>query len=257
MAKPTGSQIAADEKKDYGKLIKVMQICAYVFIAGMILVVLLFMKKNNISVKNPGALVQMLQGELITTALMLILFNLVKSFAFVITPSIIFVVSGIVFEDLWVAILVNLIATEIALVPTYYLGKLTGSGMVNALKKRFPKVKKIDDFAGENEVVLSFVLKATGLVPGDTTSLVLGAMNISFLKYFIGASLGALPLNIMWAVVGNKGDLSNPNTLLYVLPLVIFVVAMSIVAKKLAGRKKNASENAGDDTAEETAEQSK
>lgn len=238
MNQSAGSQPAAEEKKDYGKLIKVLQICAGIFIACMIVAMLLIMKKKNISVTNPQGLLDMLYGSVLTTALLLILINLVKSFAFVITPSIIYVVSGIVFKNLWVAILVNFIATEIAMVPTYYLGKLTGSGMVNALKNRFPKVKRVDDFAGENEVMLSFLLKATGLIPGDTTSLVLGAMNISFPKYFIGASLGSLPINIMWAILGNKGDLDNPYTLLYLLPIVIFVVAMSLVVKKISGRKK-------------------
>ena len=225
------------EKKNYDKLVKALQIAAIVFMAVMVVVCLLLMKKYDISVKNPGSITQFLQGNPFKVAVIIILFNLVKSFALVVTPSIVFVVSGIVFENVWVAILVNFIATCIGLIPPYFLGKFTGKGMVETLRNRFPKVKKIDDFAGRNEFIISFILKASGLIPGDTTSLILGAMDMSFGKFYLGASLGTLPINIMWAVLGNKGDLSNPYTLLYLLPIIAFVILMSVIVKKMTGKK--------------------
>ena len=224
-------------EKNYDKLIKVLQYTAIGFMAVMIVVMLLLMKKYDISVKNVDSLTQRLTGGTVSVAALIILFNLIKSFALVITPSIIYVVSGIVFDKVWIAILVNLIATEIALIPAFYLGRFTGKGMVDTLKKRFPKVKKIDDFAGENEFILSFIVKASGLIPGDTSSLILGAMNISFVKFYIGASLGALPLNIMWAILGNKGDLSNPYTFLYILPIIVFALVMAVILKKVSNKK--------------------
>lgn len=243
------------EKKNYDKLIKILQIVAGIFIVCMIIAVLIIMKVKNISVSNPSAILAFFEGYgVVAMAAMIILVNLVKSFAFVVTPSIMFVVSGILFRDVpngvWIAILVNFIATEIAMIPTYYLGRFTGSSMINTLKNRFPKVKKIDDFAGQNEIILSCLLKATGLIPGDLTSLVLGAMNISFVKYFIGASLGTLPINIMWAVLGNKGSFSDPKSALYVIPIIVFVVAMAVIVKIIA-KKKNGAVTAEEVSAEE------
>lgn len=240
--------------KNYDKLIKVLQILAGVFMLVMVVVVVLYMKKNNISVKNVDHLTEILKGGTFTVACMIILFNLIKSFALVVTPSIIFVVSGIVFEDVWVAILVNFIAVAIGLIPPYFLGKFTGKGMVDTLKSRFPKVKKIDDFAGENSFIISFIIKASGIIPGDLSTLILGAMNLPFKNFYLGATLGTLPLNIMWAILGNKGDLSNPKTYLYLLPIIIFAVVMSIVVNKLSNKKAAESEAAAADSDAESAE---
>lgn len=230
------------KKTNLDKLVKVLQVLAGVFMLAMVILFVLLMKKYDISVSNVDSLTSMLTGGTVTVAAMIILFNLVKSFALVVTPSIVFVVSGIVFENVWVAILVNFIAVAIGLLPPYFLGKFTGKGMVDTLKNRFPKVKKIDDFAGQNEIIISFIIKASGIIPGDTSSLILGAMNLSFPKYYIGATLGTLPLNIMWAILGNKGDLSNPYTYLYILPIIVFALAMSVVIKKITNKKKTDNE---------------
>lgn len=226
-----------NEKKNYDKLVKVLQIAAGVFMLAMVIIFVVLMKKYDISVSNVGMLTERLTGGVISVAAIIILFNLVKSFALVVTPSIVFVVSGIVFENVWVAILVNFIAVAIGLIPPYFLGKFTGKGMVDTLKRRFPKVNKLDSFAGENAFIISFIVKASGLIPGDTSSLILGAMDLPFKSFYLGATLGTLPLNIMWAILGNKGDLSNPYTFLYLLPIVVFALVMSIVVKKMSDKK--------------------
>ena len=226
-----------NEKKNYDKLVKVLQIAAGVFMLAMVIIFVVLMKKYDISVSNVGMLTERLTGGVISVAAIIILFNLVKSFALVVTPSIVFVVSGIVFENVWVAILVNFIAVAIGLIPPYFLGKFTGKGMVDTLKRRFPKVNKLDSFAGENAFIISFIVKASGLIPGDTSSLILGAMDLPFKSFYLGATLGTLPLNIMWAILGNKGDLSNPYTFLYLLPIVVFALVMSVVVKKMSDKK--------------------
>ena len=226
-----------NEKKNYDKLVKALQIAAGVFMLAMVIIFVVLMKKYDISVSNVGMLTEKLTGGVISVAAIIILFNLVKSFALVVTPSIVFVVSGIVFDNVWVAILVNFIAVAIGLIPPYFLGKFTGKGMVDTLKRRFPKVNKLDSFAGENAFIISFIVKASGLIPGDTSSLILGAMDLPFKSFYLGATLGTLPLNIMWAILGNKGDLSNPYTFLYLLPIVVFAVVMSVVVKKMSDKK--------------------
>lgn len=230
-----------DSKKNYDKLIRVLQILAVIFTLAMLVTFVVLMKKYNISVSNVSSITEKLTGGIITVAAMIIVLNIVKSFALVVTPSIIFVISGIVFDDLWVAIVVNLIALATGSIFPYFLGKFTGSGMVDTLRNRFPKVKKLDDFAGKNEFIICFVIKASGLIPGDLTSLIFGAMNISFTKYYLGSFFGTVPIAVMWAVLGNKGDLSNPYTVLYLLPIIIFAVVMSFVVKKVSSKKTNES----------------
>lgn len=228
-----------NQKKNYDKLVKALQIAAGVFMLIMVVVCVVLMKKYDISVTNVSAITDKLTGGIVAVAALIILFNLIKSFALIVTPSIIFVISGIVFDSVWVAILVNFIAVAIGLIPPYFLGKFTGKGMVDTLRKRFPKVNKIDSFADQNGFIVSFILKASGVLPGDLSSLILGAMDINFRDFYIGATLGTLPINIMWAILGNKGDLTNPYTFLYLLPIIIFAVVMSVVVKKITDKKDN------------------
>lgn len=239
----------AVQGKSYDKLIRAMQIAAGVFMLAMIIAFIVLIRKYDISIKNLDTVAQCFTGGVFTLALIIILLNLVKSFALVVSPSYVFILSGLIFEDVKVAILVNFIAVEIGMILPYYLGRFTGKGMVDTLRNRFPKVKKIDDFAGENGFVISLVLKAAGLIPGDISSLVLGAMDINFRSFYLGATIGTLPLNIMWAILANKGDLSNPYTLLYLLPIVAFVILMSVIVKKMTNRKKSA--EGENDSAEE------
>lgn len=243
-----------EKKKNYDGLIKALQIASVVFMAAMLITALVLMKKYDISVKNAAALKQWLSGSAFTVALIIIVFTIVKSFALVITPSIVFAVSGIVFDNLGVAILVNFIATVTSMLIPYYLGRFTGKGMYDSLKRKFPKVQKFDDFTDENEFLITFLVKATGVIPGDVSSLLLGAIGISFKNFFIAANLGTLPLNILWALAGNKGNFSDPKTFLYVLPVIFFALGASLVMKRFTSRHAAKSAPAEETAAEETAE---
>lgn len=246
-----------EKKKNYDKLIKSLQIASIVFMVAMLITGLILMKHYNISINNLSALEQWLSGSVLTVALIIILFTVVKAFALVITPSIVFAVSGIVFDKLYVAILVNLIATMLSMLIPYFLGRFTGNGMYESLKSKFPKVKKFDDFTGENEFIITFLIKATGVIPGDLSTLLLGAIGINFKTFYIAANLGTLPLNILWALAGNKGDLSDPKTILYVLPVAFFALGAAIAMKfftKKHNEKKAAAAAGADTEAAETIE---
>ena len=106
----------------YSKLVKVMQILSFAFMIVMLVLCLVFLSKNNISVKNVDALTQYLTGGTLTVALILIGFSIVKSFALVFPPAVLFVLSGIVFDNLWTAVLINFFATAASLILPYFLG---------------------------------------------------------------------------------------------------------------------------------------
>ncbi len=239
-------------EKKYDKLIKALQIAAGVFMVAMVVAVVILMRKYHISVGNADQLADLLTGGTLTVALIIIGFTVIKSFALIFPPAVIFVVSGLFFEHLWTAWLVNLIATAASLILPYYLGKFTSKGMMDTLKARFPKIKKIDDFAETNDFAVVFVFKAAGLLPCDLTSLIFGAMNMPFWRYFLAANLGMLPLNLLWTLLGAKGDLKNPLSFLYVLPILIFAVVVSVVMTKRNKKKETAKAEAPavDDTTE-------
>ena len=43
-----------------------------------------------------------------------------------------------------------------------------------------------------------------------------------------------LPLNLLWTLLGNKGDLSDPLSFLYVLPILLFAVAAAFIMKRFS-----------------------
>lgn len=225
------------EKKNYGKIVKVMQVLSFVFMIAMLVLCVVFMKKNNISVSNVDALTQYLTGGTLTIALIITVFSIVKSFALIFPPAVLFVLSGIVFDDLWTAVLVNLVATACSLILPYFLGRFMGASVVDSLKVKFKAIKKLDSFTGSNSFAVVFVFKAGGLMPSDLSSLIFGAMKIPFGKYFIASNLGMLVLNILWSLLGAKGDLSNPFTFLYALPALLFAILASVLMSKRQKKK--------------------
>lgn len=192
-----------EQKKNYDKLIKALQIASIVFIAIMIIVGLILVKKYNISVKNAETIKTWLNGSIYLVAAILIGFSFVKAFALVITPSIVYLISGMVFESVWVALLVNFIATVVSMIVPYYLGRFTGKGMYDSLKARFPKVQKFDSFNSKNSFVNTLVIKMTGVIPGDLSSLLIGAVGIDFKTFFIAGNIGIIPINILWVCIGH------------------------------------------------------
>lgn len=214
--------------KQYGKLIKVLQIISFAFMLAMVVVCVVFLKKNNISIKNVDALTQYLTGGTLTVALIIIGFSVVKSFALIFPPAVLYVLSGIVFDDYLTAFTVNFVATACSLILPYFLGRFTGSDMVDTLKGRFKAIQKLDTFADENSFSVVLIFKAGGFIPSDLSSLIFGALKIPFGKYFVAANLGMLVLNALWTLFGTKGDLTNPLSYLYALPALVFAIAAAV-----------------------------
>ncbi len=217
-----------EKTKDYSRLVKALQIASFAFMVAVAALCVVFLKKNHISVKNVDALTAYLTGGAVTAAAIMVGFSVVKSFALVFPPAVLFVVSGVVFDRFWVAVLVNAIATAASLILPYFLGRFTGKSMTDTLKTRFKAVKKLDDFAGENSFLVALIFKAGGLMPSDLSSLIFGAMDIPFRQYFIASNLGMLVLNVLWTLVGFKGDLTNPLSFLYALPALLFAVGAAV-----------------------------
>lgn len=225
-------------KRNNEKLIKALQLLSVVFMLGMVGAMLVLMNKLDINLENAAHLSTYIKGGTFTVAIIIIAFTVIKSFALVFPPAVIFAVSGLLFDNLWVAVLVNFIGVALSLIMPYYLGRFTGKDMLDTLKAKFPKIKKLDDFAGQNEFMVVYVVKASGVIPSDLMNVIYGAMNVNFVKFFIASNLGMLPFNILFTLLANKGDLSNPYSLLYILPIPVFVVIMSLVVKKMTKKNK-------------------
>lgn len=222
--------------KNNEKLIKILQITASILMLAMVVLCIYLTNKYNIKVQNIPELSKMITGGTFAIAVGIIIFSVVKSFALVFPPAVVISICGYLMPNFALALLINIISVFLSLTIPYYLGKFTGSSMAEVLKKKFKVIKKIDDFAGANEMKMTFVIKMSGLLPGDLSSLLFGAMNISFKNYFIGANLGMLPLILVYTGFGYALKNVAEAPLLPVIPvaaIIFFVIISSFITKKI------------------------
>lgn len=228
-------------EKNYGKLIKLLQIAAGIFMVAMVVACVVLTNKYNIKVSNIPQLAEMITGGTLTIALAVILFSVVKSFALVFPPAVIFSICGYIMPNYWIALVINIISVFLSLSIPYFLGRFTGASMADTLKGKFKAIKKLDDFAGANEMQMTFAVKLSGLLPGDLSSLLFGAMGISYKNYMIGANLGMLPLVIVYTFFGCTLKSVGEKPWVVAIPVVViivFVLVASFITKKLIEKTK-------------------
>lgn len=228
-------------EKNYSRLVKVLQVAAGIFMAAMVILCLVLTKKYNIKVSNIPEIGQQISGGALAVSLGIILFSVVKSFALIFPPAVVFAVCAYLLPNFWLALFVNIISTFLSLSIPYFLGKFTGAGMVDTLKGKFKAVKKLDDFAGANEMQMTFAVKLSGLIPGDLSSLLFGAMGVSYKPFMIGGNLGMLPLAIVYTFFGCTLKNAGEQPWVVAIPvavIVVFVIVASIITKKLIEKTK-------------------
>ena len=228
-------------EKNYGKLIKALQIAAGIFMLVMVILCIVLTQKYNIKVSNIPEISKSLTGGTLALAIGIIVFSVVKSFALVFPPAVVFSVCGYIMPNFRIALLVNIISVFLSLFIPYFLGKFTGAGMVVTLKDKFRAIKKIDDFAGANETEMTFAVKLSGIMPGDLSSLLFGAMGISLKNYTIGANLGNLPLVIVYTFFGITLKNVGEQPWVAAIPVAVIIVFMliaSLITKKLIEKTK-------------------
>ena len=228
-------------EKNYEKLVKVLQIAAGIFMVAMVVLCVILIQKYDIKVSNIPELSEKIKGGALAIGFGIILFSVVKSFALVFPPAVIFAVCGYLMPNYWIALIINLVSVFLSLSIPYFLGKFTGASMAETLKKRFKAIKKLDDFAGANETTMTFAVKLSGLLPGDLSSLLFGAMGISYKNYMIGSNLGMLPLAIVYTLFGCTLRSVGEKPWLAAVPVVViivFVLIAGLITKRLIAKTK-------------------
>lgn len=229
------------EGKNYSKLVKTLQIAAGVFMLAMVVACVILIRKYDIKVTNIPRLAEMIQGGTLVLAAGIILFSVVKSFALVFPPAVVFAVCGYLMPDYWIALAINIISVWLSLFAPYFLGRFTGAGIVDSMKTRFKAVKKLDDFKGANETTMTFAIKLSGIIPSDLSSLLFGAINVSFKNYIIGAGLGMVPLAIVYTAFGVALKNVGEKPWVAVIPvaiIVVFVLIASLITKRVVAKTK-------------------
>ncbi|MBQ3149794.1 MAG: VTT domain-containing protein [Clostridia bacterium] len=228
-------------EKNYEKLVKVLQIAAGIFMVAMVVLCVILIQKYDIKVSNIPELSEKIKGGTMAIGFGIILFSVVKSFALVFPPAVIFAICGYMMPNYWIALLINLVSVFLSLSVPYFLGKFTGASMVDTLKKRFKAIKKLDDFAGANETTMTFAVKLSGILPGDLSSLLFGAMGISYKNYMVGSNLGMLPLVVVYTLFGCLLQGVDEKRWIVAIPVVVIIVfnvIAGIITKRLVSKTK-------------------
>lgn len=181
------------------------------------------------------------ENQLAAAILMLMLFA-VKSFCVFIYCGILYAASGMIFS-LPLAFAVNVLGTVVMSSIPYFIGKKSGSHYVEKLVEKHPNMTLLHEAQGENNFVISLIIRLAGVLPGDLVSAFFGASAMPYGKYMLSTVLGFLPMVASFTVMGmSVHDVTSPAFLLAVGGEVVLLIGSVIFyvfyRKKLKKNKK-------------------
>lgn len=185
------------------------------------------------------------KNPVVAALAMLGLFAL-KSVDFIMHSGVLYAASGVMFP-LPVALALNIVGAAIMVTPVYLIGRGLGAPILEELKKKYPKLNSFVSQPLGGELVLSVLLRSTGLSL-HVGSLYLGAAQTHFGKYMLGSLLGLLPVLIPYTVMGTSAhDPASPRFLLAVaaeVAVTVLSLTIALVLRKRGQRKPAAAQPA-------------
>ena len=136
-------------------------------------------------------------------AIVILLLYALKSVSFVFPIAVLQIATGHLFQTP-VALVINFLGRAVTLSIPYWVGHFSGSGLIDNLQGKYPKLKIICDRQGQNPIFISFLLRTFSFLPGDAVSLYLGATGIPFPYYLAGGVLGTALGVILATVLGSS-----------------------------------------------------
>ena len=175
-----------------------------VLIAGA---VLLLYAQNPITAEQ---LMNWQPKNLFAAAVLLLLFFAVKSslvFVPILIPQILV---GHLYPGC-AAFGLNLLGLVVVMSVPYAIGRKLGGEKLTKILQRYPRLEGILKLQQENELALSFMLRACAVPPADIVTMYLGASGMPLHVNLLGGVLGALPAMVMTTFLGaNIQDPSSP-----------------------------------------------
>lgn len=109
-----------------------------------------------------------------------------------------------------IAIIINIAAICVSFLTAYAVGRLSGSGMIEKLRKKYEKFNDFQGMIEKNKVFAVFALRIIGILPMDTVSMYLGAMKTDVLVYLAASLAGGMPDLILETIIGD--GIKNPGS---------------------------------------------
>ena len=136
-------------------------------------------------------------------AIVILLLYALKSVSFVFPIAVLQIATGHLFQTP-VALLINFLGRAVTLSIPYWVGRFSGSSLINNLQEKYPKIKELCDKQGRNPIFISFLLRTFCFLPGDAVSLYLGATRIPYPYYITGGVLGTTLGVVLATILGSS-----------------------------------------------------
>jgi uncharacterized membrane protein YdjX (TVP38/TMEM64 family) len=167
-----------------------------------------------------------------------------KSLSMVFPMVVLVAASGIIFDNLAIALITNFLGVMLQITIPYIIGRYAERGFVEKLLHKHKNLRKIEDFKNENELFLCYFLRVINILPCDVVSMYFGASATKTKNYYIGSMAGILPGMIVTTIAGAAvTEPLSPQFIISVSVEVAFAVGSAIYyyfykrKKKLADAK--------------------
>lgn len=191
----------------------------------IIFIVLFLTSGNDITVQT---VLRYTPESPFAAAITILLLYALKSVSFVFPIAVLQIAVGHLFQTP-AALLINFSGRAITLSIPYWIGRFSGSSIINSLQGKYPKIKEILDRQERNPVFTSFLLRTFCFLPGDAVSLYLGAVRIPFPCYLTGGILGTTLGIVLATILGSS--ITEPGSPAFWLSasLMAFIAIISVI----------------------------
>jgi uncharacterized membrane protein YdjX (TVP38/TMEM64 family) len=167
-----------------------------------------------------------------------------KSLSMVFPMVVLVAASGIIFDNLAVALLTNTIGVMLQITIPYLIGRYAERGFVERLLRKHKNLKKVEDFKSENELFLCYFLRVINVLPCDVVSMYFGASATKTKNYYLGSMAGILPGMVVTTIAGAAvTEPTSPQFIISVSVEVAFAVGSAVYYyfyKRKRKKEKNA-----------------
>ncbi len=165
------------------------------------------------------------QYENFSAFFLLMFIFLVKSYLNIIPFSVLFIASGMVFNEN-LTFLINILGFFIFCLPMFWLGKKRGGGGVHKVVNRSETIYKFMDFGGKGNKWMLVLLRFIPIFPQTLVSRAYGGTDMKTRHFLWYSLLGFLPRLILWSLVGV--NIFNPFTVEFMAPIIILLIISGI-----------------------------
>lgn len=150
---------------------------------------------------------------------------LIKSFIPIIPFSVLFIGSGMVFNEI-TSFLINVLGFCVLCSVKFAIGKKKGGGGVHKLANRSRTIYRFMDFGGKGNKWMLALMRFMPVIPVNTVSRAYGGTAMKYYKFLGYSLIGFLPRLVLWSVIGF--NIFDPFTPGFVIPVSILLIISGI-----------------------------